>query len=221
MLFRSFASFVGTIDGSDFSTPFIVGFGFRLPDAALSTALLGGCGDLPAPARKTSVHARVSDAAGRHDPYQNGSRPCCLLRQVTLGLPGEQNFDAQSPGLHVPLSTLRVRPRGRPRMTRGRCGWLDLHRNGLSPSTPCRSPGAPKVVLALQLQFSPEMSFARIGLMGSAPRRPCEDIGVRDAPLGKLRGDTADFLDRPADQERRFGRDRSFVFLSDRPVLAR
>ena len=75
--------------------------------------------------------------------------------------------------------------------------------------------------LALQLQFSPEMSFARIGLMGSAPRRPCEDIGVRDAPLGKLRGDTADFLDRPADQERRFGRDRSFVFLSDRPVLAR
>ena len=75
--------------------------------------------------------------------------------------------------------------------------------------------------LALQLQFSPEMSFARIGLMGSAPRRPCEDTGVRDAPLGKLRGDTADFLDRPADQERRFGRDRSFVFLSDRPVLAR
>ena len=75
--------------------------------------------------------------------------------------------------------------------------------------------------LTLQLQFSPEMSFARIGLMGSAPRRPCEDIGVRDAPLGKLRGDTADFLDRPADQERRFGRDRSFVFLSDRPVLAR
>src|SRR6516164_271223 len=76
-------------------------------------------------------------------------------------------------------------------------------------------------VLALQLQCLPEMSFARIGLMGSAPRRPCEDIGVRDAPLGKLRGDTADFLDRPADQERRFGRDRSFVFLSDRPVLAR
>jgi transposase len=26
------------------------------------------------------LHARVSDAAGRHDPYQNGSRPCCLLR---------------------------------------------------------------------------------------------------------------------------------------------
>jgi hypothetical protein len=30
----------------------------------------------------------------------------------------------------------------RPRMTRGRCGSLHLHRKGLAPSTPCRSPGA-------------------------------------------------------------------------------
>jgi hypothetical protein len=55
--------------------------------------------------------------------------------------------------------------------------------------------------LALQLQFSPEMSIARVGLMGPAPGRPCEDMGVRDPPLGKLHGDAADFLDRPADQE--------------------
>src|SRR5450759_4503500 len=27
-------------------------------------------------------------------------------------------------------------------MTRGRCGSLLLHRDGLAPSTPCRSPGA-------------------------------------------------------------------------------
>src|ERR1035437_80945 len=27
-------------------------------------------------------------------------------------------------------------------MTRGRCGLLLLHRDGLAPSTPCRSPGA-------------------------------------------------------------------------------
>src|SRR5205807_4009256 len=46
-------------------------------------------------------------------------------------------------GLHTPLSTLHVRPHGRPRMTRGRCGSLLLHRNGLAPPTPCRSPGAP------------------------------------------------------------------------------
>ena len=28
------------------------------------------------------------------------------------------------------------------RMTRGQCGSLHLYRNGLAPSTPCRSPGA-------------------------------------------------------------------------------
>src|SRR6266516_2733329 len=40
------------------------------------------------------------------------------------------------------LSTLRQFPLGYPRMTRGRCGSLLLHRDGLAPSTPCRSPGA-------------------------------------------------------------------------------
>src|SRR5207237_5400288 len=45
----------------------------------------------------------------------------------------------------TPLSTLHVRPHDRPRMTRGRCGSLLLHRNGLAPSALCRSPGAPDV----------------------------------------------------------------------------
>src|ERR1700682_922786 len=45
-------------------------------------------------------------------------------------------------GLCGPLSTLRRGPRGHLRMTRGRCGSLLLHRDGLPPSTPCRSPGA-------------------------------------------------------------------------------
>src|ERR1700680_871208 len=46
-------------------------------------------------------------------------------------------------GLRTPLSTLHVRPHDRTRMTRGRCGSLLLHRNGLAPSALCRSPGAP------------------------------------------------------------------------------
>jgi hypothetical protein len=37
--------------------------------------------------------------------------------------------------------------------------------------------------LALQLHFC-EMGFARVSLMSPAPGRPCEDVGVRDAPLG-------------------------------------
>src|SRR5882757_2470646 len=34
------------------------------------------------------------------------------------------------------------RPRRRQRTARGRCGSLLLHRSGLAPPTPCRSPGA-------------------------------------------------------------------------------
>jgi hypothetical protein len=42
-------------------------------------------------------------------------------------------------------------------MTQGRCGSLLLHRDGLTPSTPCRSPGA--------LRFTPKSghSVARLG----------------------------------------------------------
>src|SRR6266852_6798412 len=45
-------------------------------------------------------------------------------------------------GLCAPLPTLHPRPPGRRRTARGRCGSLLLHRSGLSPPTPCRSPGA-------------------------------------------------------------------------------
>src|SRR5271167_4308399 len=45
-------------------------------------------------------------------------------------------------GLRVPLSTLRAVPHDTPRMTRGQCGLLRLHCQGLPPFTPCRSPGA-------------------------------------------------------------------------------
>src|SRR5712675_3470796 len=51
-------------------------------------------------------------------------------------------------GLCAPLSTLRQYPHGYLRMTRRRCGSLLLHRDGLAPSTPCRSPGA--------LRFTPD-----------------------------------------------------------------
>ncbi|MCW2232850.1 hypothetical protein ABIF21_003532 [Bradyrhizobium elkanii] len=41
-----------------------------------------------------------------------------------------------------------------------------------------------EIELALQLQFFAEMGFARVGLMSPTPGRPCEDVGVGDAPLG-------------------------------------
>ena len=60
--------------------------------------------------------------------------------QPPAGLPAHRGSMA---GLNVPLPTLRRHPRGRLRTARGRCGSLFLHRSGLAPPTPCRSPGAP------------------------------------------------------------------------------
>jgi hypothetical protein len=61
----------------------------------------------------------------------------CTVSAPKIGL-----FRGSMAGLCAPLSTLRRDPRGPLRMTWGRCGSLLLHRKGLSPSTPCRSPGA-------------------------------------------------------------------------------
>src|ERR1700745_2574695 len=58
-------------------------------------------------------------------------------------------------GLYAPLPTLRSHPRGGLRTDRGRRGLLLLHRSGLSPHTPCRSPGALTHVAACTLPQSP------------------------------------------------------------------
>src|SRR5665811_2458680 len=58
-------------------------------------------------------------------------------------------------GLYAPLPTLRRRPRGRMCTDRGRRGLLLLHRSGLSPHTPCQSPGALTRVTACTLAPSP------------------------------------------------------------------
>ena len=73
--------------------------------------------------------------------------------------------------------------------------------------------------LALQLHFSfevcaPEMGTASLGLVGAPPQRPCDDVSGLDALVGELDGDAADFLDRPADQARRFCGSGGGVFLN-------
>src|SRR5258708_35162742 len=72
------------------------------------------------------------------------SAPLRMAFRVSDGV-GTRNIDlfAAQWLACTPLSTLHVRPHGRPRMTRGGCGSLLLHRNGLAPSALCRSPGAP------------------------------------------------------------------------------
>ena len=60
------------------------------------------------------------------------------------------------------------------------------------------------VILALQLHFllQLEMRALRGGLMSAAPKGPCDDVCALNAALCKPVGDTADFLNRPADKSR-------------------
>src|SRR5262245_59841288 len=92
--------------------------------------------------RKERLHIPGSlTTPGR--PGALGDAPGCVAFRHLHGVGTQnRNFRGSMAGLCAPLSTLRRDPRGHLRMTRGRCGSLLLHRKGLAPSTPCRSPGA-------------------------------------------------------------------------------
>ena len=133
------------ISESDFSSPFIIGFGFSPSRCRPSayTAADGQAGVLPVPVQGACVHARFSDHAGSPERSRWRTRTSCLPLHRQRRHPGLVFFRGSMAGLPVPLPTLRRRPRGRLRTAWGRCGSLSLHRRGLAPLTPCRSPGAP------------------------------------------------------------------------------
>src|ERR1700682_1624612 len=65
--------------------------------------------------------------------------------------------------LQTPLSTLRPASRDAQRMTRGQCGLLFLHCTGLSPVTPCRSPGALAYINFRFVRCRPFVGFDWLG----------------------------------------------------------
>ena len=122
--------------------------------AARVTSAAGRPWDLPVPAQGASIHARVSDRAEETGARDNAPVHVAFREEQTVGSRGEC-FRGSMAGLYAPLPTLRRRPRGRPRTAWGRCGSLLLHRSGLSPHTPCQSPGALTRVTACTLALSP------------------------------------------------------------------
>lgn len=138
-----FAGFAATMAGSDFSRSCITGFGS-------SPSRCGPRGHRPVVERETSRFPC------KERPYMPGSqttqsrtwaRDHAHVRVAFrwsdgVGAPND-SFRGSMAGLYDPLPTLRPQPRGWKRTARGRCGSLLLHRSGLSPPTPCRSPGAP------------------------------------------------------------------------------
>ena len=145
----SFAGLTATMGGSDFSGPFIVGFGLRPSRRGPRKTPQGQPRDIPVPEQEASVHARFYDDAGPTRLSRSRNGPYCLLQDGKHRRP-EVDFRRSMAGLRYPLSTLRFAPHGSPRMTRGRCGSLCLHRRGLSPPTSCRSPGAPVHPISLR-----------------------------------------------------------------------
>src|SRR5262249_29179562 len=134
-----FPGFSGTIDECDFFVPCIIGYGLRPSRRGPGHDYRGRDEDLPVPAQKVCVHAGglMTTRSGR-GPRDVGPRPfafCMPRRHRHAGL---HSLRRSIPRLYAPLSTLRRHPRGYLRMTRGRCGSLVLHRNGLAPSTSCR-----------------------------------------------------------------------------------
>ena len=136
-----FAGFAGTIDESDFSSRSSSAMASGLPDAALGTVFPGRNEDLPVPAQEMCVHAQgLKTTQGGQGPRDDGPGPVAFCLPRRHRHPGLHCFRRSIPRLYAPLSTLRVLPHGSgPRMTRGQCGSLLLHCNGLSPSTSCRS----------------------------------------------------------------------------------
>ena len=116
-------------------------------------------------------------------PGRPGARACAPDRVAfhylnSVGTRDLNLFRGSMAGLCAPLPTLRRRPRGRPRTARGRCGSLLLHRVGLAPSTPCRSPGALRKILYV-------IRSTGVSLLKSRPRSAAVFIDEFDS--GALR----------------------------------
>ena len=112
-------------------------------DAARPARAAGRTWGLPVPAQEACVRARFFDHAGSSKCLRWRSWTYCLPLHRQRRHPETVFYRGSMAGLHVPLPTLRRHPHGGLRTARGRCGSLLLHRSGLAPPTPCRSPGAP------------------------------------------------------------------------------
>src|SRR3978361_2397667 len=140
-----FADFPATMAGSDFSWPCFIGFGSPAFPVRTAFPLTASHEISRFPCRKCRRRARVSDHAGPVGRWRRRNPPSCLPLHRKRRDPRRVLLRGSIPGPSLPLSTLRPRPRGLTRMTRGRCGSLYLHRKGLAPSPSCRSPGAPVI----------------------------------------------------------------------------
>jgi len=99
---RPFAGFPATMEGSDFSSPCITGFGSS-PSRCRPDFIDPGRGrDLPVPAQGAYAHAGVYDRAGPAKRSRWRAWPCCLPLKAQCRRPGGSVFAAQYPAYAHP-----------------------------------------------------------------------------------------------------------------------
>ena len=129
-----FEGFLGTMKRSDSLHPSItvVPLGYTvLGSGARSSGQMQG---LPGSAHRVSTHARgLRPRRVRLRLARTASTVWPSACSERVGTREKRRFRGSISCLHVPLSTLRRHRYRCLRMTRGQCGWLDLHCLGLAP----------------------------------------------------------------------------------------
>lgn len=127
-----FAGFIATMGESDFLPPCIEDFGLMAFSPRAKLRCLADMQDIPVPRQGAYDHAGVSDRAEPAEGSHWRLRPYCLP-PCSQRRRSEAYFRGSMASLNAPLSTLHGVSHEPPRMTRGRCRSLHVHRLGLSP----------------------------------------------------------------------------------------
>lgn len=142
----SFAGLAGTTRPSDFPREFTSCAPLSsIPNRPYAACAAGRPRDLPGSGEEVPNVRRVSDCAGPAG-RSRGTRPSASPSSGwTDSAPRSYPYRSSIPRPLVPLSTLHVRPRDRPRMTRGRGDSLRLPRTALASALLQRLTGAPSL----------------------------------------------------------------------------
>ena len=137
-----FARFFATSGRSDFSFALIVGYGLRASANVPGSTSGDGDGDLPVPSKRLLRMPGSTTTRGRQVSRDIGTGRVAFCGTENISTPN-LSYAAQYLACALPCERFTSALADNPCITRGQCGSLLLHRDGLPPSAFCRSPGAP------------------------------------------------------------------------------
>ena len=121
----------------------MIGYGSSPSRCGPAHTAAGQTTDLRFPHKERPYVPESPTTPGRWNARARASLRIALRVLNRVGTQDRKSYrGSMAAGPHAPLPTLRRHPHGCPRTARGRCGSRILHRSGLAPLAPCRSPGA-------------------------------------------------------------------------------